>query len=182
MSFPLTDFQVECLGTIHGLVADKPWLPPSYVMAHVRIESGWKPTIKAADYDTTGSVGLMQVSAPTVADMVRDGLIGTASYDQTVPENSLAAGIAYLGWCRGFLMQAWGFRKSILYHPVCEAYNEGPGNVLKGILDNRYFLKWAYAQQCYAFVDLPMMMPTTARIVMQPPLTIRPRRALKLAA
>ena len=43
------------------------WLPVSFVMAHIQIKSGFDPSIKASDFATTGSVGLMQVEAATVA-------------------------------------------------------------------------------------------------------------------
>lgn len=153
MKIPLTDFQVECVGTILDLVEDKPWLPPSYVMAHVRIESGWDPAVKAGDFATTGSVGLMQVAAATLGDMIRDGLIDPSQADQTVAANSLAAGIAYLDWCRGYLMKAWGFKQTIKYMPVGCAFNIGVGNILKGIRPVRYWVKWLAAQPDYAFVD-----------------------------
>ena len=148
MSFPLTDFQMECLGTIRALVADKPWLPASYVMAHVRIESGWDPTIEAGDYAATGSVGLMQVTAATARQF------GYDPAEQTDPVKSLAAGIAYIDWARTYLMKAWGFKETILYHPVCISYNQGVGNTVRGNQDPRYFLKWGAAQQGYAFVDM----------------------------
>ena len=144
---PLTNFQAQCLTWIEPLIADKPWLPPSYIMAHVRIESGWDPSIKASDFASTGSVGLMQVSTPAIDQ------VGAIGQDQTDPQVSLATGIAYIAWLRSFLMFRWGFKDSILYRPVCMAYNEGPGSVLNGRRDNVYYLKWAAAQQGYAFVD-----------------------------
>lgn len=153
MSFPLTDFQMKCLATIRDLVVDKTWLPPSYVMAHVSIESGWDPTIKASDFSKTGSEGLMQVEAATVQQMIDEGFITSAQLDQTVPENSLAAGVAYIGWARAFLMKAWGFHDTLSYVPLCSAYNIGVGNVLKGLRNERYYLKWAAKQQNFAFVS-----------------------------
>ena len=146
MSFPLSDFQVTCLVTIRDLVKDLPWLPPSYVMAHVRIESGWDPGIQSSD--GLGSVGLMQLLPATAGQM------GFDPAGQGDPAQSLAAGIAYLAWLRRELMRAWGFQETILYRPICVAYNEGPGNVLRGRRDERYWLKWAAAQQGYAFVDM----------------------------
>ena len=127
MSFPLTDFQLQCLGTIRALVADKPWLPASYVMAHVRIESGWDPTIVSTD--GLGSVGLMQLLPSTAKEM------GYDPAEQSDPAKSLGAGVAYLGWCRQYLMKAWGFTETISYHPICESYNQGVGNTLRGIRD-----------------------------------------------
>lgn len=148
MSFPLTDFQTAMLPVIRGLIADKPWLPASFVMAHIRIESGWDPVIKAVDYATTGSVGLMQVTAATAK------MMGFKPADQDIPDESLACGVATLEWCRDYLMKAWGFRETIAYHPICEAYNQGVGNTVKGRKDERYWLKWAAAQQGYSFVDM----------------------------
>lgn len=151
MQIPLTPFQILMLLTIRQLVAALPWLPPSYVMAHVRIESGWDPT--AVSSDGRGSVGLMQVLPATAQQMLAEGRITAAQADQSSPANSLAAGIAYLDWCRSYLMKAWGFGHTIAYHPVCEAYNEGVGNVAAGHLDNNYYLKWSVAQLGYSFVD-----------------------------
>lgn len=144
---PLTPIQLQCLPIIQDLVADLSWLPPSYVMAHVRIESGWDPTILAGDYASTGSVGLMQVTAATATQM------GFSAADQQKPDVSLATGVAYIKWLRTYLMRKWGFTQSILYHPICEAYNEGPGNVVKGRQDPNYYLKWSAAQMGYSFVD-----------------------------
>jgi len=149
----LTDYQMSLLPVVRSLIAGKSWLPPSYVFAHVRIESGWNPTIKASDYARTGSVGLMQVSSADVQQMVAEGYIPAEESVQTIAINSLATGIAYIGWCREFLMNRWGFHQSIAYHPVCEAYNEGVGNVVRGIRDDAYWLKWSYAQMGYSFID-----------------------------
>jgi soluble lytic murein transglycosylase-like protein len=153
---PLTPIQLSSLATIRATIARygiEAWLYPSYVMAHCRIESGWDPTIRARDYATTGSVGLMQVERATVEQLIHDYGLPATAIDQTVPENSLLLGIAALKWTRQYLMNRWGFQKTILYKPVCEAYNEGVGNVIKGRKDEAYYLKWTYAQQCYGFVD-----------------------------
>ena len=150
---PLTPIQFQCLTWIKQIIKERDllWLKPSYVMAHVRIESGWDPTIKASDYATTGSIGLMQVTAATAADMAQKYKLGTL--DQTSPYDSLLTGAMVLADYRVYLMQKWGFRTSILYRPVCVAYNEGPGNVLKGQPDTAYWLKWNASQHGYSFVD-----------------------------
>lgn len=151
MQIPLTTFQQMMLPTIRQMVADKPWLPVSYVMAHARIESGWNPTIVSTD--GRGSIGLMQVLPATVQQMIDEGLLPATKADQTAPANSLATGIAYLGWCRSYLMRVWGFQNTIAYAPVCRSYNEGVGNVTAGRPDDAYYLKWSSAQCGYAFVD-----------------------------
>lgn len=145
MSFPLTPLQLQCLPIVRGLVADKPWLPVSYVFAHVRIESGWEPAVVSTD--GFGSIGLMQVLPAVAADR---GFIGQSQADSSV---SLATGIAQLAWGRAFLLRKWGFH-SVKYHPVCEGYNEGYEGVIEGRQDSRYWIKWTAAQQSYAFIDM----------------------------
>lgn len=152
MQFPLTDFQMAMLPWVRQQVTGNTnWCRPSYVFASIRIESGWNPTI--ASSDGLGSIGLMQVLPSTVQQMIDEGYIDQSQQDQAVPQNSIAAGVAYLVWIRRFLMNAWGFHDTILMHPIIEAYNEGVGNVLKGIRDQRYWYKWSAAQAGYAFID-----------------------------
>ena len=145
MSFPLTAFQLQCLPIVRSLVVDKPWLPASYVFAHVTIESGWESAVVSSD--GLGSIGLMQV-LPSTASEFNGG-------NQADPANSLKTGVAFLSWGRAYLMGRWGFKSSILYHPVCEGYNEGYGAVAEGRADSRYWLKWCAAQEGWAFLDMP---------------------------
>lgn len=157
MSFPLTALQMQCLPIVRGLVANKldglgdPWLPPSYVFGHVTIESGWLPAVVSTD--GLDSIGLMQMQPGDVQQMIAQGYLDPSTADQTVPANSLASGIAYLTWGRADLMRRWNFQKTILYRPVCIGYNEGYAAAGMGEPDARYYLKWAAAQQKFAFVD-----------------------------
>ena len=111
-------------------------------MAHIQIESGFDPSIKASDFATTGSVGLMQVAAPTLGDIKRDypAAANTLALSQTDPLASICAGMLYLRTCYNYLLPI--FKAPLAYRHVCVAYNEGPGNAGKGIADAAYYIKW----------------------------------------
>ncbi|HUN95489.1 MAG TPA: lytic transglycosylase domain-containing protein [Bradyrhizobium sp.] len=127
------------------------WLPVSYVMAHVRIESGFDATVKAGDFATTGSVGLMQVEATTARQVAAQYPAAKLTLAQTDPYTSLCTGMLYLRDCYDYLLPV--FDAPLLYRHVCVAYNEGPGNAAKGIADSAYYYKWYSAQQDFAFLD-----------------------------
>jgi soluble lytic murein transglycosylase-like protein len=131
------------------------WLPVSYVMAHVEIESGFNPTIKASDYASTGSVGLMQVEAATAAQTIKQFPKGfpQAPTSQTDPYTSLCTGMLYLEVCRNYLLPIFG--APLEYQHIAMAYNEGPGNAGAGVADPAYYYKWLSAQQRFAFLDMP---------------------------
>ena len=127
------------------------WLPISTVMAHVQIESGFDAGIQAADFPTTGSVGLMQVEAATAAQIIGQYPAAGLTLPQTDAYTSLATGMLYLRDCYNYLLPIFG--APLLYKHVCVAYNEGPGNAAKGIADFAYYYKWYSAQQLYAYLD-----------------------------
>jgi hypothetical protein len=127
------------------------WLPISYVMAHVEIESGFDPTIEASDFATTGSVGLMQVEASTAAQTIGQFPAAKLTLPQTDPYTSIATGMLYLWQCREYLLPIFG--APLLYSHVAMAYNEGPGNAGNGVADDSYYFKWLSAQQRFAFLD-----------------------------
>jgi len=153
----LTPFQMQCLPMIQQVIAFpgwyKPsWMKPSQLMATVRVESGWDPSIKASDYATTGSVGLMQVTADTAQAMGQQyGL--DLSKGQTDPLTSFFTGAAYQDATLRYLLQKWGVTEVPL-SAVEEGYNEGYVAAARGsMVSLRYWLKWAFSQQGYAFVD-----------------------------
>ena len=136
------------------------WLPISFVMAHIEIESGFDPNIKAGDFATTGSVGLMQVAAPTASDVSKAypklaGVVYDANKHllQSHPYTSICTGMLYLHTCREYLLPI--FKAPLSYAHVAMAYNEGPGNAGKGVADDAYYYKWLSAQQRFAFLDVP---------------------------
>jgi soluble lytic murein transglycosylase-like protein len=127
------------------------WLPISYVMAHVQIESGFDATIKGADFVTTGSVGLMQVEAATAAQVVGQYPAAKLTLPQTDPYTSICTGMLYLRDCYNYLLPIFG--APLLYKHVCMGYNEGIGNAGRGVQDTSYYYKWMSAQQIYAHLD-----------------------------
>lgn len=129
------------------------WLPCSFVMAHIQIESGFDPAIYASDFATTGSIGLMQVTAETAREVAAQYPAAGLTLPQTDPYTSICTGMLYLNTCRDYLLPIFG--APLLYKHVAMAYNEGPGNAGKGIADVGYYYKWLSAQQAFAFLDMP---------------------------
>lgn len=127
------------------------WLPLSYVMAHVQIESEFDAAVKAGDFAATGSVGLMQVEMATAAQVAGQYPLAKIALPQTDPLTSLTTGMLYLRDCYDYLLPVFG--APLLYRHVCVAYNEGPGNAADGLADFAYYYKWYSAQQLYAYLD-----------------------------
>lgn len=151
----LTQIQAQIAALIQQ-IRDAPgiptaWLPISYVMAHVQIESGFDASIEAADFAATGSVGLMQVEAATAAQVAGQYQAAKIVLPQTDAWTSLCTGMLYLRDCYDYLLPVFG--APLLYRHVCVAYNEGPGNAANGLADSAYFYKWFSAQQIYAYLD-----------------------------
>lgn len=151
----MTPLQAECLAYIQFLLASElqplsALYKPSGVMAHIEIESSWQPDV-GDHVDSFGSAGLMQVLPSTAMQM---GVTGS----MLDPANSILAGMRYLENCRVILAhyrQRGGGVLSI--EDVVAAYNEGPGNVMRGRQDPHYVEVWTGAQKRWAFVDaLPM--------------------------
>ena len=146
----MTPLQQNCLTAIRVLLGHDQryaggWLHPSYVMAHIEIESGWNPDAVSAD--GLGSIGLMQV-LPSTCAAVGMG----AGWDQRVPANSIEAGMRYLAFCRHALDLHFG-AGSVSYETIAEAYNEGIGNAIRGRPDSAYVVRWNGAQRKWAFAD-----------------------------
>lgn len=137
------------------------WLPVSYVMAHVKIESGFDPTIKGSDYAKTGSVGLMQVTAATAASIANlyagpiadSGLPAMA--EQTDALTSLLYGMLDLASMRAPLGRVFG--NPLAYAHLAVGYNAGQEAAERMTLSQAlafpYYIKWHSAQQQYAFLD-----------------------------
>lgn len=161
----LTQFQSQVAALIQQ-VREAPgiptfWLPISYVMAHVQIESGFDPSVYASDYATTGSVGLMQVARATAADVYKAWPRAFGSTpDQKDPLTSLTTGMLYLRTCYDYLLPI--FQAPLAYKHVCMAYNEGPGNAGRGVADLGYYYKWRSAQQAFAYLDEEPTVPSNS--------------------
>jgi soluble lytic murein transglycosylase-like protein len=144
------------------------WIPVSWMMAIVRIESGFDPTIKAFDYDVTGSVGLCQVTRSTAISLSRmypelpgcryvtltqpdrENAVSGPILDQTDAYSSLVTGMLDLWDCRSYLAVRF---KTVTVDQLIMAYNEGPGAVARGQKATSYWLKWASVQPAYVFLD-----------------------------
>ena len=151
----MTPLQTECLAYIQFLLAGELYnlgtlYNSSGVMAHIQIESSWDPEV-GDHVDSFGSAGLMQVLPSTATQM---GVHGS----MLDPANSIRAGMLYLDNCRKILGRYRAKAGGVLTaQDVAAAYNEGPGNVMRGRQDMHYVDAWEAAQREWAYVDaLPM--------------------------
>lgn len=160
MATKLSSFQAKCAALIQQcrLAPGIPtaWLPISYVMGHIQIESGFDPNIRAGDFSSTGSVGLMQVTAETAKEVIDQYPAAKLGLPQTDPYTSICTGMLYLRTCHNYLVPHFG--AAMPYSHICVAYNEGPGNAARGVPDTAYYFKWLSAQQVFAYLDQPPMM------------------------
>lgn len=148
---PITQLQADCLAFIHFLLNGElqslgALYKPSGIMAHIEIESSWQPEV-GDHVDSFGSAGLMQVLPATAIQMgVRGSML--------LPQNSILAGMRYLENCRKILSHYHiSHGGSLQITDVVAAYNEGPGNVMKGRQDPHYVAAWEAAQKRWAYVD-----------------------------
>ena len=104
-------------------------LDPAFILGVVTHESSFNPRAFLMDRNG-GSYGLMQLDLPTARDR---GFTGTAEqlYD---PATNLKLGIAQLVWISNYLAKLG--RSS--QQNIAAAYNEGVGNVAKGLPDPLY--------------------------------------------
>ena len=151
----MTPLQAECLAYIQFLLAGELYdlgtlYNSSGVMAHIQIESNWEPEV-GDHVDSFGSAGLMQVLPSTATQM---GVHGS----MLDPASSIRAGMLYLDNCRKILGHYRTKAGGVLTaQDVVAAYNEGPGNVMRGRQDMHYVDAWEAAQRQWAYVDaLPM--------------------------
>lgn len=96
---------------------------PALVLAMIEQESAFDPAAYNPADPNGGSWGLMQMQLPTARDMGYVG-DGPGLFD---PPTSIALGVAYLGWLRGYL----GARGIGGDQAVIAAYNAGPGRIAR---------------------------------------------------
>jgi lysozyme len=137
----------QVIASRHGFT----WILPSYICAEVTIESGWDASSASA---TSSSLGLMQVEAATVQDVVAAyGLTGLGP--QSDAYSSLLTGTCYFDLCARKIIAARG-TKSLRLTEVAEAYNAGYGGFLAGNGNPRYGAKMLAQQIFWApLVDSP---------------------------
>lgn len=172
MSTRLTKVQRQTAAMIQQIRAapavPTAWLPVSFVMAHVEIESGFDPAVHAADYAATGSIGLMQPAAATAEETLAKYAAAIAASrlavddDMTDPLSNLVVGMLYLTSCRDLLLPVFG--RPLAYCHVAVGYNAGPGRAERMSLAQAmgfiYYIDWVSAQRNYAFLDqMPAMVP-----------------------
>lgn len=92
-------------------------------------ESSFKPYAFLMD-SNGGSIGLTQMDVPTARDRGFSGSWYTLFDEPT----SIIYGYAQIGWLRAFKVKGPPFTPD----QVIASYNEGAGNVLKGIKDQKY--------------------------------------------
>lgn len=138
MSVGLSSSQRTYFALINQILIDHPkwvYLDPAWGLTFVQIESGGDPTVKASDYATTGSIGLMQVTSATAAQMA--SAYGIPKGPQTDPRLSLQSGYAYLDYSARDIIKKRN-TKSLPLWDLVDAYNEGYGAVEAGRPDPRY--------------------------------------------
>ncbi|MDG7041849.1 MAG: lytic transglycosylase domain-containing protein [Nitrososphaerota archaeon] len=114
---------------IKQAAADYPDVPAALIMAVIETESSFNPKAFLSDRNG-GSYGLMQLNYPTAKEMgLSSADDASALYD---PQTNIWIGTAYLNH---LYHEFKDWKKAIM------AYNEGPGNVLKGLLDDVYYAK-----------------------------------------
>lgn len=167
MNTKLTAQQVQTASLIRqirmALGVPTAWLPVSYVMSHVQIESGFDAAVRAGDYAKTGSVGLMQVTTATAAAIQRiyAGPIADSKLpvmaEQTDPLTSLLFGMLTLCDLKGPLGRRFG--NPLAYAHIAVGYNAGQGAAERMSYSQAcafpYYIKWKSARPAYAFLDAP---------------------------
>jgi soluble lytic murein transglycosylase-like protein len=116
---------------------------PASVMAFCEIESGFDEN--AYRYEPRlgeGSYGLTQVLLGTARQCGWRGSDPAELYD---PETNLRTGMRYMRWIWDFLKLRLARAPTLAEWSA--AYNEGPGNVLRGRTDPAYSDKWLAARE-----------------------------------
>lgn len=114
---------------VKAAVGAYPDVPTALVMAVIETESSFNPDAFLAD-SNGGSYGLMQLDYPTAQWMgLSSADDATALYD---PMTNISLGVKFLD----YLYKETGSWKGAIM-----SYNEGPGNFLKGIMDEVYYGK-----------------------------------------
>ena len=145
MSVGLSSSQRTYFALINQILVDHPkwtYLDPAWGLTFVEIESGGDPTVKASDYATTGSIGLMQVTSATAAQMA--SAYGIPKGPQTDPMLSLQSGYAYLDYSARDIIKKRNV-KSLPLWDLIEAYNEGYGGEEAGRHVPRYLAEFQAA-------------------------------------
>lgn len=170
MSTKLTPPQILCASLIQQVRAapavPTAWLTVSDVMAHIQIESGFQPAVKASDYATTGSVGLLQPTRVTAASILMlyakeikaSGL--PVKSDMTDPLSNIVVGMLTLYDLKGPLGRRFG--NPLSYCHLAVGFNAGQAAAERLSYAQAcafpYYIKWASVHPTYEFLDAPSKM------------------------
>ena len=138
------------------------WFSPSSVMAFVQVESAFKPTAFRQEPSGVASYGLMQI-----LDVTARGIGFTGQFEELYhPETGLLWGMKYAREIWDQLARSFGHVPTAAQW--ASAYNEGPGNVLRGRDDSAYANPWIAAKTYWEpMVDGPQ--PSPAPVPQPPP-------------
>lgn len=115
---------------------------PALILGIIEHESSFNPSAYNGSDPNGGSYGLMMLQYPTAQQM---GYVGAPEglFD---PATNIQLGVRYVTWLRAYLA-AHGL---IGDGYVIAAYNEGPGNAVKGLPDPDYVAAVTAARQRWA--------------------------------
>ncbi len=126
------------------------WFEPSAVMAFVQVESAFRPRAFRQEPSGVASYGLMQI-----LDVTARGIGFNGAFEELYdPETGLLWGMKYARQIWDLLQRSLGRPPTLV--EWCSAYNEGPGNVLRGRDDSAYARPWMAAKVHWEpLVDTP---------------------------
>lgn len=140
-------YQIQVLAIIKATLASRSswaYIKPSWIMAHIQVESGFQPLVVNGDGRQDG---LMQVIPSTVEQMQVQYTLGQLP-PQTDPATSILCGICYWDWAARYLFAAW--KEPPPLSAVVMAYNEGAAAAAEGRMVPAYWDDWIAAQQIFA--------------------------------
>jgi hypothetical protein len=126
------------------------WFQPSAVMAFVQVESAFRPRAFRQEPSGVASYGLMQI-----LDVTARGIGFTGVFEDLYdPYVGLLWGMKYAKEIWDQLARSFGRQPTMT--EWASAYNEGPGNVLRGRDDSAYANPWLAAKAHWEpLVDAP---------------------------
>ena len=138
------------------------WFTPSSVMAFVQVESAFRPRAFRQEPSGVKSYGLLQI-----LDVTARGIGFTGAFEDLYdPETGLLWGMKYAREIWDQLARSFGRQPTLT--EWSSAYNEGPGNVLRGRDDSAYAKPWLAAKVHWETVDAPPL-PAPTPPSPQPP-------------
>ncbi len=151
----MTPNQQQALDIIYKLNREQfaNWFQPSAMMAFCQIESNFNPHAYRREPSGVASYGICQI-----LDVTARGIGFTGAFEGLYdPETGLLWGMKYAREIWDQLARSLGRPPTVI--EWCSAYNEGPGNVLRGRDDSSYSKPWLAAKSFWESVDTPAPTP-----------------------